>query len=179
MYVLSRTITGPYFVQNTLGTYLSALGYTTGLFGKYVNGNHPGPACTCPYASGCAGGSTPEWDYPPGWNCWYGLCDPDAAYFNNSFNDQGTPVKFTDAPADYMTAVIGNQSLAWLNKVANGDKPFFAYIAPHAPHIANNVYPFITTPAPWYAGAMGTAHPQLERTESPRARDDCSAAVAG
>jgi len=49
-------------------------------------------------------------------------------------------------PAD-QTTQIGNRSLAWIREVANGPKPFFAYLGPHAPH-----YP--AEPAPWYRDAF-------------------------
>ena len=50
----------------------------------------------------------------------------------------------------YQTAVIGNHSVRWLAaaaaSAASGGPPFFAYVAPHAPHLPS-------TPAPWYADA--------------------------
>lgn len=50
------------------------------------------------------------------------------------------------------TSVIGNSSLSWIKGQisTDPDKPFFAYIAPHGPHISDDVYPYWTTPAPWY-----------------------------
>ena len=33
----------------------------------------------------------------------------------------------------HRTSIIGNVSLAWLRKVANGPAPFLAYIAPKVP----------------------------------------------
>ena len=47
------------------------------------------------------------------------------------------------APADYATSRIGNATVDWIKRVAGGDRPFFAYVAPHAPHAPS-------TPAPWY-----------------------------
>ena len=68
-----------------------------------------------------------------------------------------------DSPEDYMTAVIGNQTVAWLEEVAADPKrPFFAYVAPHAPHLADGQYPYITQAAPWHAGATG--HAKAPRT---------------
>jgi len=49
----------------------------------------------------------------------------------------------------YQTSQIGNRTLKWLDSAIAkvGEKPFFAYVGPHAPH-----YP--ATPAPWYATAF-------------------------
>ena len=74
---------------------------------------------------------------------------------NNTFNSNGTTLRFGDKPEDYMTSLIGNRSLAFLaNAVAAGD-PFLAYIAPHASHMP-------TTVAPWYVDAP------LPTTRAPR-----------
>lgn len=49
----------------------------------------------------------------------------------------------------YLTNVIGNSSLAWLESVAGGDAPFFAYIAPHAPHVpATPAHEYENAPLP-------------------------------
>jgi len=49
----------------------------------------------------------------------------------------------------YQTSQIGNRTLKWLDRAIEqvDDKPFFAYLGPHAPH-------FPATPAPWYATAF-------------------------
>lgn len=150
---MHANITGPYFVANQLGTYLSSLGYTTGLFGKYMNN----PSCTCPAESGCHGGARgASLPFPLGWDRWFAVCRM-GGYFNNTYNDDGSQIAFGHAPSDYMTSVIGNRSVEWIEQAAKGDRPFFAYVAPHAPHISDNVYPYITEPAPWYEGALGNA----------------------
>merc|ERR1711970_756998 len=56
---------------------------------------------------------------------------------------------------DYTTAVVGNMSLSWIRKVAEGPNPFFAYIAPKAAH-----EPF--TPAKWYADHWDENWPATE-----------------
>jgi len=147
---MHANITGPYFLHNQLGVYLSALGYSTGLFGKYMNE----PPCTCPSASGCSGAVDDGMDYPPGWSRWFAICDM-GGYFNNTWNNQGRKLSTGSNPSEYMTSVIGNYSLEWIRKQMLSDQPFFAYIAPHAPHISDAVFPYVTTPAPWYAGTMG------------------------
>jgi N-acetylglucosamine-6-sulfatase len=51
----------------------------------------------------------------------------------------------------YQTAQIGNRSLAWLESLRKDpvlrEKPFFAYLGPHAPH-------FPAQPAPWHEHAF-------------------------
>ena len=39
--------------------------------------------------------------------------------------------------------MIGNFTIDWLKKIEKEDKPFFAYLGPHAPHLP-------ATPAEWY-----------------------------
>lgn len=56
-------------------------------------------------------------------------CSDDNTYFNNTFNVNGTMHKA--GPGEYLTNIIGNASLAWLESVAGSPAPFFAYIAPH------------------------------------------------
>lgn len=49
--------------------------------------------------------------------------------------------------AQYETTLIGNSSTKWIEDVVteDPDRPFFAYLAPHAPHGQ-------AIPAPWYKG---------------------------
>ena len=68
----------------------------------------------------------------------------------------------SNEPGNYTTAVIGNASVAWIEKVVAEDRnrPFFAYIAPKAAHEPFN-------PAPWYEGYWHDDWPQREpRPES-------------
>ena len=69
--------------------------------------------------------------------------------YNLSYNANGEIIKTGDAPTDYLTAVVGNRSLSWLNNVTSGpdaDQPWMAYVALHAPHLP-------AEPAPWYTNA--------------------------
>jgi arylsulfatase A-like enzyme len=58
---------------------------------------------------------------------------------------------------NYTTAVVGNLSIAWIQKVVQEDpsRPFFAYVAPKAAHEPFN-------PAPWYAGHWDPSWPAQE-----------------
>lgn len=126
--------------NNTFARILSEeAGYTVGYFGKYVN-------------------EAPD-DTPPGFDAWF--ANGGGSYIAPKFrvaNVDGLPdgdVQFTNAAENYSTSVIGNYSIAWINKVAKQGKPFFAYIAPKAPHEPFN-------PAPWYAEAWDESWPDHE-----------------
>eukprot|EP01064_Diplonema_japonicum_P016857 TRINITY_DN248_c5_g1_i1.p1 TRINITY_DN248_c5_g1~~TRINITY_DN248_c5_g1_i1.p1 ORF type:complete len:524 (+),score=102.46 TRINITY_DN248_c5_g1_i1:47-1618(+) len=112
-------------------------GYTVGIFGKYLN--------SCPDKA------------PEGFDAYFANGGGD--YFSPSFAVEGVE-GFADGmwhggPDNYTTSVVGNVSNAWIKRVANGPKPFFAYIAPKACH-----EPF--TPAPWYADHWDPAWPPHE-----------------
>ena len=127
------------FQEHTFGRYLTDAGYTTGIFGKYLNMPGMDSADLCPTSKNTTAAT------PKGWDRFFAMC-PDTCYFNCTFNDQGTYHKFNDPAyaggSNYATSVMMNETLTWL-KSLDGTKPFFAYIAPHAPH-----GPF--SPAPWY-----------------------------
>lgn len=118
--------TGHAIENATWITSLHDAGYATSMSGKYHN-------------------APPQHFVPKGWDDFFSL-NNECQYFNNSFNSNGTTVKYGHAPEDYMTALIGNRSLAFLRNALAGGRPFLAYIAPHASHMP-------TTPAPWYADA--------------------------
>ena len=100
-------------------------GYQTSFSGKYHN-------------------APPNHYVPNGWDDFFSL-NNECQYFNNSFNLNGRNVQFGDEPSDYMTSLIGNRTLSFLQNMS-ADKPFFAYIAPHSSHMPS-------TPAPWYSDA--------------------------
>ena len=86
------------------------------------------------------------------------MCN-EAVYYGNTFNVDGK--LFTTGPSgasNYLQAFIGNQSIPWLAAAAQaaaaGGKPFFAYLAPHAPH-------FPAEPAPWCGGVHWEGHCRL------------------
>lgn len=116
-----------------VNTLHGAGGYKTGLFGKFYNG----------YGDFCGANVR----VPRGFDRFFAMCD-DNLYFGNTFNDQGRMTKANDT--EYLTSIIGNETIAWLAGAAanasNGGAPFFAYIAPHAPHVPASV-------APWYGAA--------------------------
>jgi N-acetylglucosamine-6-sulfatase len=111
---------------------LRRAGYQTGLFGKYFND----------YGAFCG----KNIHVPSDWSFVHLMCD-DNLYFGNTFNVNGT--EQTVSKNTYLTNVIGNASLTWLDTVTSGSAPFFAYIAPHAPHVpATPAHEYENTPIP-------------------------------
>ena len=103
--------------QDNVATRLQAAGYRTGLFGKYLNG----------YAG--ANNNTPY--IPPGWDRWFATW---GEYFNYDANDDGTIKHFGTSESDYRTDVIKRKTKEFIDQSATQGKPFFAYVAPKAPH---------------------------------------------
>lgn len=135
------------FVQeNTFAKVLKDVGYTCGMFGKYLNvlpdmiDGVPNP--------------------PPGFDAW--LANGGGTYIAPKFQTKNIDgladgnTKFT--AGNYTSAVVGNVSIAWIRKVAQENKPFMAYISPKAAHEPFN-------PAPWYADAWDPSWPEHEPRE--------------
>ena len=127
-------VVNPTFVKDSLGVQMKSLGYTTGQFGKLLN-----PPGVAPYCN-----KDDEKRQPlPGFDQYLTMCN-DNKYFKNEF---ATPEKvFTSGtdPTDYLTSLIGNATLEFIENSLKSNETFFAYVAPHAPHVP-------ATPAPWYA----------------------------
>ena len=120
------------FEENTIGVYMKEIGYTTGMFGKLLNPNGVTPYCQKKDAQKL-----------PGFDSYVTMCN-DNRYFENTFTKNGTFMESGKNPEDYLTSIIGNHSAEFVEASLQADRPFFAYIAPHAPHVP-------ATPAPWYA----------------------------
>src|SRR5215204_690482 len=108
--------------QDNVATRLDAAGYRTGLFGKYLNGYD---------------GSTK----PTGWDRWFGGVMGGDEYYNYDVNDDGTLRHFGTTSSDYSTDVISRKTNTFISSSASLGTPFFAYVAPVAPHAPS-------TPAP-------------------------------
>jgi N-acetylglucosamine-6-sulfatase len=99
--------------NNTIATRLQAAGYTTGLFGKYLNG-YWGPAMDTGVV-------------PPGWDQW--MAFPHAGYYGFDLNVNGTITHYGND--QYSTTVLGN---AAANFIRTTSGPTFTYFAPYGPH---------------------------------------------
>mgnify|MGYP001608682825 CR=1 FL=1 len=109
--------------RNTLPVWLTKAGYTTGLFGKYLNGYK-------------------DIDYiPPGWNEWNAFAESKGKnakedfFYNYILSENGKSVNYGNAASDYSTDVLVTKVNNFIeNNEENDDKPFFVYFAPLAPH---------------------------------------------
>lgn len=68
---------------------------------------------------------------PPGWTDFYGL-HGNSRYYNYTLRENAQNVSYTDD--EYLTDVLRDKTLDFLNANAGRKKPFFAMIAPPAPH---------------------------------------------
>jgi N-acetylglucosamine-6-sulfatase len=100
--------------RNNVATRLDATGYRTGLFGKYLNG-YKGTS-----------------NKPPGWDTWFAHTG-DVHYYDYKIND-GSVRRFGSSAAHYETDVIANHAKTFIGTSVRAGKPFFAYVAPKAPH---------------------------------------------
>jgi arylsulfatase A-like enzyme len=116
------------YEEANLAVWLQAGGYRTGLVGKYLNG-YPTPRQPT--------------HVPPGWNDWFALASPE--YFDYTVNDNGRTRSYGQAPEDYQTDVLRDRALQFVE--AKDPRPFFLYLAPHAPHLP-------ATPAPRHSEAL-------------------------
>lgn len=106
--------------HDTVATAMRAAGYTTGLFGKYLNGypNTVAPSYV-----------------PPGWDTWSSSSKGNAyGEFNYTLNQNGKQVDYGSKPEDYGTDVYARQTTDFIDHAKASGKPFFAYLAVYAPH---------------------------------------------
>jgi arylsulfatase A-like enzyme len=110
--------------QHTFAVALQRAGYNTGMMGKYLNGY------------GQDKGNVPGLPFtyvPPGWSEWdvAGWGYPE---FNYSLNEDGTVVNYGHQPSDYLTDVLADKGVDFINSSAAAGKPFFLELATFAPH---------------------------------------------
>jgi arylsulfatase A-like enzyme len=121
--IWSMHVNEPLVNNNTFARYLKEqAGYTVGMFGKYQN-------------------VMPK-TVPPGFDAWMG--NGGGNYIGPSFMTKNLDFISPPIPdgqhkfpaANYTTAVVGNVTVAWIEKVVKEDptRPFFAYVAPKAAH---------------------------------------------
>lgn len=108
---------------STVASWLKDGGYRTALIGKYLNG-YPDTGPSATYV-------------PPGWNEFY---SPNGGTpykgTNYTMNQNGVTVNYGKADADYLTDVISRLTTDFITRSVQQfpDQPFFAYVAPFAPH---------------------------------------------
>jgi N-acetylglucosamine-6-sulfatase len=102
------------YEEDNVATRLAAAGYRTGLFGKYLNQY---------------GGIT----VPPGWDDWFVSLNS-LRYYYYFVNDNGTIRFFGGSESDYSADVFSAETLQFIDASVDAGEPFFAYVAPNAPH---------------------------------------------
>ena len=125
------------FKEATIGVQMKKLNYTTGMFGKLLN-----PPGMTPY---CKKGKNGELEPLPGFDDYLVNCylEKSPRYYRNTFAVNGEIYVSGSSPEDYLTSIIGNHTTKFIDKALSSGEPFFAYVAPQAPHVPS-------TPAPWY-----------------------------
>jgi N-acetylglucosamine-6-sulfatase len=103
--------------ENTLATWLQDAGYLTGRVGKYLVG-YPEDSTYI----------------PPGWDEWHSSYGGFTTYFNYALNENGTVVEYGADDEDYITDVLTQRSVEFVESAAASDQPFFLVVAPTAPH---------------------------------------------
>ncbi|MGH7785658.1 MAG: sulfatase family protein [Candidatus Binatia bacterium] len=122
----------------SIGTILQSAGYRTGFFGKYMNGyNGLWPDMNTPYI-------------PPGWTVWSGFRQP--KYFDYDLVENGVPVAYGSADADYSTDVLRERTKQFITDSVTLGQPFFVHLSVKAPH-----GPF--DPAPRHDGMFAALPP--------------------
>ncbi len=118
--------------NSTIATWLSAAGYRTAFYGKYMNGYtaHDAP--------------------PPGWDEWHAANNQGYLQFGYTLNENGKEVAYGSAPADYLTDVISDKAAAHIRKFSAEGRPFFLHISTFSPHS-----PYV--PAPRHEGMFADA----------------------
>ena len=129
------------YENENVATQLHAAGYHTGLFGKYLN----------QYGAGFTNPALPP--RPVGWDKWFAFLHP-INYLNYDVNDNGIRKHFGTKASDYSTDVLKSETLQFIDASVGPDKPpFFAYVAPKAPHdpfasVPRHQHDFDTVTAP-------------------------------
>jgi N-acetylglucosamine-6-sulfatase len=103
--------------ENSIAVGLQEAGYQTAFFGKYLNG-YPADDPT---------------HVPLGWDEWYGKLD-DQKLYDYGINENGEEVSYGSEEEDFFTDVLSGQATDFVRRAAPEDQPFFAYVAPTAPH---------------------------------------------
>jgi arylsulfatase A-like enzyme len=106
--------------SSTLAAWLQSAGYRTVLLGKYLNGY--------PMRNDLL-------HIPPGWSEWYSPSKGKPySGFNYTLNENGKPVNYGNAPEDYLTDVIAQKSIDFIERASADKVPFFLYLSTYAPH---------------------------------------------
>jgi arylsulfatase A-like enzyme len=104
------------YEESTIAVRLQQSGYTTGLFGEYLN-----------YYL-----DEDPTHVPPGWDEWHARGD--IAYYEYELNENGEIVSYGNDTEDYFTDVLARKATDFVRRATADSQPFFLYLGPAAPH---------------------------------------------
>jgi arylsulfatase A-like enzyme len=102
--------------QKAFAVTLNAQGYRTALMGKYLNGYRADSG-----------------SMPVGWSDWAATAKGYQG-FDYTLNINGEPQFFGEQPSDYLTDVIAQRGVDFIEGMASQDRPFFVELASFTPH---------------------------------------------
>ncbi len=105
----------------TIGETMRPAGYATGVFGKW----HVCPATKA---------HQHNWPMQRGFDAFYGLPHGGGNFFNPTMLMRGNEVLPARGDGFYFTDAVGEEAAGFVKEKAAEKKPFFAYVAPTAPH---------------------------------------------
>ena len=153
--------------RKAFAPWVKSAGYRTFYAGKYLNR----------YGDKDAGS---EAHIPPGWDAWNGLLG-NSKYYNYALSVNGVKERYGHEESDYLTDVIANKALSFLNDLSPSD-PFLMVLATPAPHApftpANrhmNAFANLTAPrTPSFNYVLLAEHPKhwLMNTQPQTMSDD-------
>ena len=134
---------------DTIATRLQALGYTTGMVGKYLNGYGSDPSLAS---------LSPAFDphyVPPGWSDWQALVDFSTyCVYNYYISHNGTVSQYLRPPgqhedtATYQTNVLADLAEAFVLQHRQDAAPFFLWVTPIVPHTEECADAYSGSPPP-------------------------------
>ena len=145
---------------NSLGPWLKAAGYRTGIFGKYHND----------YPSRGEGVPPNETYVAPGWDDWrVVMSDREASNDLYTLNENGTLTRYTADNNGYQADILSARLQSFLRAAEGNDaQPFFAFLSLGAPHTPTapaarhlSTYPGATAP-------RGPSFNEADMSDKPR-----------
>lgn len=107
--------------QQSFAVALKDAGYQTAMMGKYLNRYTPGDS------------TSPNTHVPPGWSEW-DVAGPGYPEFNYWLNQDGAARYYGQEPSAYLTDVIADKAVSFIEGSADAGQPFFLELATFAPH---------------------------------------------
>jgi N-acetylglucosamine-6-sulfatase len=127
--------------DSTIATWLQSSGYRTVLIGKYLN-RYPN--------------SVSDTYVPPGWDEWYSRIRGNPySGFRYTLSGSDGLTAYGSNPEDYSTDVSARKAVDFIQRAAEGGKPFFMYLATFTPHGSIGNGPAM--PAPRHQNMFPTA----------------------